>query len=85
MFWSMSGQFWQILGIVAVIVLVATLLARPAGILAMVLAVGVVVAAVIVTWTQVDTYRTQKAVGTPQPEAAAGVTVPPPGNPRSGT
>jgi len=72
---------------VAIIILVATLFARPASILAMVLAVGVVVAAVIVTWQQVETYRAQKAANAAiiQPQASTGVTVPSGANPRSGT
>jgi predicted membrane protein len=86
-FWSMSSQFWQVVGIVVVILLVATLLARPAGILAMVLAVGVVVVAIVVTWNQVETYRTQKAANAAAalPQASVGVTVPPPNPARSGT
>jgi hypothetical protein len=83
MLWSMSGQFWQIAGIVAVVILVAIMLSRPSSIVPVVLAVGVVIAAIIVTWNQVETYRAQK--GLPQAETAAGIsTAPPPGSPRSG-
>lgn len=86
MFWSMSSEFWQIAGIVAVLILVAVVLARPASILAVVLAFGVVIAAIVVTWQQVETYRAQKAANAAvvQPQASTGVTVPP-DNPRSGT
>jgi hypothetical protein len=81
MLWSMSGQFWQIAGIVTVIILVAIMLTRPSSILPVVLAVGVVIAAVIVTWNQVEAYRAQK--GLPEAETAAGITTaPPPGSPR---
>jgi peptidoglycan/LPS O-acetylase OafA/YrhL len=87
MFWSMSG-LWQVVGIAAVIILIAALLTRPGSVLAMVLAVGVVAAAVIVTWDQVETYRTQKAINAatiPAAQATAGMTVPPPNSPRSGS
>jgi predicted membrane protein len=86
-FWSMSSEFWQVVGIVAVLVLVAVVLARPASILAVVLAFGIVVAAIVVTWQQVETYRAQKAANAAntQLQASTGVTVPPPNIPRSGS
>jgi predicted membrane protein len=75
----MSGTLLQVIGILAVIALVATMLTRPAGVLAMVLAAGVVVAAIVVTWNQVETYQTLKAANSAaiQPQAAAGATMPP--------
>jgi hypothetical protein len=83
----MSGSLLQILGILVVIALIVTLLVRPAGIVPIVLAVGVVAVAIFVTWNQVETYRAQKAAsaGVFQPEAQAGVTVPPPNLPRAGS
>jgi len=83
----MSETLWQVAGILTVIILFATVLARPDGVLVMVLAVGVVVAAIVVTWEQVEAYRMQRAagVGVVPPQAMAGVTVPPPNAAHSGT
>jgi hypothetical protein len=77
----------EILGIVAVIALVMTLFVRPSGIVPVVLAIGVVGAAIFVTWNQIETYRAQKAANSEiiQPQASAGVTVPPPSFPRAGS
>jgi len=72
----------EVLGIFVVIVLFVTVLLRPAGVLAMVLGV---VAAVVVTWNQIETYRAQKAAAAAQPPVTVGVTVPPPSYPRGGS
>jgi len=69
----------QILGIVAIIALVATLLIRPASIVAMVLAVGVVGAAIVVSWNDVEQVRQQRAANAAfqqENAAASAVTVP---------
>ena len=85
----MSGTLLQILGILAVIVLVGTLLARPGSIFAVVLAVGVVVAAIVVSWRDVEQYRDQRAATAAfQQEnatASAGVSVPPPSPAHAGS
>ena len=81
----MSGWLVQVLCILAVVVLFGAVLVRPGGIVPVVLAVGVVVAAIFVTWSQVESYRAQRTLGVPQPQASAGVTVPPPSFPRAGS
>ncbi len=50
----------QILGIVAIIAMVATLFSRPSSTVAVVLAAGVVVAAIIVSWNDVEQTRAQR-------------------------
>jgi hypothetical protein len=75
----------QLLGIFVVVVLFMAVLLRPAGVLAMLLAVGIAVAAVVVTWNQVATYRAQKAAAAAQPPVTVGVTIPPPSYPRGGS
>jgi hypothetical protein len=83
-FWAGIGPVWQVIGILALVVLVLLLFLSPSTAVAMVLATIVVVASVIVTWDQVATYRMQKAKGeaiSPQ----ARITTPPPSYPRSGT
>jgi hypothetical protein len=84
---SMSGTLLQFLGIVAVIALVATILIRPSGIVVVVLAVGVVIAGIVVSWHDVVQYREQQAAVREfnQRQTEAGVTVPPPNLPRSGS
>jgi hypothetical protein len=85
----MSGSLVQILGILAVIGLVTILFLRPGGILPVVLAVAVVVAAIVVSWRDVEQYHVQKAATAAfQQENAstsAAVTVPPPNPTRSGS
>ena len=82
----MSATLLQVIGILAVIVLAGTMLMRPAGVVPVVLAVGVVLAAIVVTWNQVETFRAQKAAnGVVQPEASSDVITPPPTLPRSGS
>ena len=84
----MSGTLLQILGILAVIVLVGTLLARPGSIFAIVLAVGVVAAAIVVSWSDVEQYRDQRAATAAfqqENAAASAVTVPPPNPPHAGS
>ena len=80
-------MLWQILGILALIAVVVTLFVRPSGILAVVLAVGVVVAAIVVSWNDVEQYRQQRAANAAfqQENSAAAVTVPPPNPTRSGS
>lgn len=56
----MFGTVLQALGILAVIVVFATFLLRPAGVLPIVLAIGLVVAAVIVSARDVDRYWQQR-------------------------
>lgn len=69
----MSGTLLQIIGVLAVIVIFATVLIRPAGIFAVILAVGVVIAAVVVSWRDVDQYRAQQraALATTQQQDSA--------------
>jgi hypothetical protein len=71
----MSGTLLQILGILAVIVLVAMVLLRPAGMIVAVLAVGVVVAAVIVNWHDVEQYRHQRSLVESSQQAIASATI----------
>jgi hypothetical protein len=51
----------QILGVLAVVALVITLFVRPGAVLAMVLAVGVVGAAIAVSWNDIEQSRAQRA------------------------
>jgi hypothetical protein len=71
----------QVLGILAVVAVVFTLFIRPASIIAVVLAVGVVGAAIVVSWHDVEQVRAQRAANASfQQEnaaASAAVTVPP--------
>lgn len=70
----------QILGILAVVVLVGVLFVRPASALAIVLAVGVVVAAIIVSWHDVEQVHAQRAVAAAirqETAPSSSVTVPP--------
>ena len=83
-FWADFGLTWQIVGILAIVLMVVLLFLWPSSVVSMVLAGIVVAASIIVTWDQLATYRTQKATGTavsPQAE----ITAPPPNYPRSGT
>jgi hypothetical protein len=75
----------QILGAVAVIVLFATILIRPAGIFLAILAVGLVIAGIVVSWRDVEQYRAQKAAGQQPQQTTAAVPAPLPEYPRSGS
>jgi hypothetical protein len=65
----------QILGAVALIVLFATILMRPGGVLLAVIAVGFVIASITVSWRDVAQFRAQKAVSQ---QSTASVPAPPP-------
>jgi hypothetical protein len=79
----------QILGAALVVALVFTLFIRPGAILAILLAVGVVVMAVVVSWNDVEQVRMQNAAqAAPQPPdvtAQANTAVPAPAPAHSGT
>jgi hypothetical protein len=79
----------QIIGVLAIIALVVILFIRPASIVAVVLAVGVVGAAIVVSWNDVERVRAQRASDSSlvQRNAATqpAVRVPPPTPPHSGT
>jgi len=79
----------QILGVVLVLALVFTLFIRPGATIAIVLALGVVGAAVVVSWDDVQQARAQRAanVALQQQGATAqpNVTVPPPTPTHSGS
>ncbi len=51
----------QILGAIAVVVLFATVLLRPDGVLLPILAIGFVTAAIVTCWHDVEQYRMKKA------------------------
>jgi len=61
----------QVLGILAVLAIVGVVLVRPASGLAIVLAVGVVAAAIIVSWQDVEQFRHQRAVASASEQAIA--------------
>lgn len=81
----------QILGVVLVLALVFTLFVRPGATLAVILAVGVVGAAIVVSWNDIQQTRAQQAARAAfvQQSASAlvqpNVTVPPPTPAHSGT
>ena len=79
----------QILGIILVLALVFTLFVRPGATLALVLAVGVVAAAIVVSWNDIEQTRTQHAANAAlqQQNAAAqpNVAVPQSNTAHSGT
>jgi xanthosine utilization system XapX-like protein len=79
----------QMLGAGLVLALVFTLFLRPGAILAILLAVGVVVAAVVVSWNDVEQVHAERAARAAfQQEtanASPNVTVPPPTPTHSGT
>jgi hypothetical protein len=83
----MSGTLLQILVTLVVVGLVITMFVRPSGIFPIVMAVGIVLVAIVVTWSQIDAFRAQKAsdAAVARPEAQAGVTVPAPPPARSGS
>jgi len=64
----------QVLGILAVLAIVGVVLVRPASGLAIVLAVGVVAAAIIVSWQDVEQFRHQRAVASASEQAIATAT-----------
>lgn len=70
----------QMLGILAVVAVVVTLFVRPSSVVAVVLAVGAVIAGIIVSWNDVEQVRAQRAANAAfQQENAstsAAVTVP---------
>jgi len=73
----------QILGALAVVVLFATVLLRPDGILLPILAIGFVIAGIAVSWHDVEQYRVKKAVA--RQLTTAFVPAPPRKYPRSGS
>jgi hypothetical protein len=64
----------QVLGILAVIAIVLILFLRPGSMFAAVLAVAVVVAAIIVSWRDVEQYRHHRAVAEASQQAIAAAT-----------
>jgi hypothetical protein len=82
------AMLWQLFGILLVVSIVVAVLVRPAGALAVVLAVGVVGAAIIVSWNDVEQYRQQRAARAAfqqENATASAVTVPPPNPAHSGS
>jgi len=81
-------MLWQLFGILLVVSIVVAALVRPAGVLAMVVAVGMVGTAIIVSWNDVEQYRQQraaKAAFQQENAKASAVTVPPPNPAHSGS
>jgi uncharacterized membrane protein (GlpM family) len=85
----MTGTLWQILGILAIIALVVTMFVRPSGIVPVALAFAVVVAAIVVSWRDVEQYRDRRAATAAfqqeNASASTAVTVPPPNAPHAGS
>jgi hypothetical protein len=79
----MSGTLLQLLGFVAVVALLVTILLRPGGVLLAVLAVGFVIAGIVVSWRDVAQHRAQKTVT--QQQRTASVLARPAEYPRSGS
>jgi predicted negative regulator of RcsB-dependent stress response len=78
----------QLLGILAFAAIVVALFVRPAGVLAIVLAVGIVGAGIIVSWNDVEQHRQQRAAQAAfqqEKASASAVTVPPPNSAHSGS
>lgn len=79
----------QTLGVVLVVALVFTLFIRPGATLAILLAVGVVVAGIVVSWNDVAQFRAQHAANAAAQQRSAAVqpnvVVPPPTRTHSGT
>ena len=73
----------QILGALAVVVLLATVLLRPDGIVLPILAIGFVIAAIVTSWRDVEQYRIQKTTTLPVTTVTA--PSPPREYPRSGS
>jgi hypothetical protein len=81
-------MLWQLFGILLVVSVGVAVLMRPAGVLAVVLAVGVVGAAIVVSWNDVEQYRQQRAAEAAfkqENASASAVTVPPPNPAHSGS
>lgn len=78
----MSSTLLQVLAILAVIVLLTTILIRPTSILLAILAVGFVIAGIVVSWRDVEQYHIRKAAA--QLPAASSATAPKPEYSRSG-
>ena len=81
-------MLWQLFGILLVVSIVVAAAVRPAGVVAMVLAVGVVGTAIIVSWNDVEQYRQQRAARAAfqqENATASSVTVPPPNPAHSGS
>jgi hypothetical protein len=84
----MTGMLWQIVGILIVVGLVATLVVRPYGVVPVVLAFAVVIVAIVVSWNDVAQVRQQRAAAAAfqqENASASTVTVPPPNPGRSGS
>ena len=67
----MMSPLLQLLGILAVVGIFVIVLLRPAGALAVVLAVGIVAAAIVVSWREVEHDRNQRAVAEASQQAIA--------------
>jgi 4-hydroxybenzoate polyprenyltransferase len=82
-----SAMLLQILGILVVAALAITLFVRPGATVAIVLAVGVVLAAIVVSWNDVEQYRAQRAANAmlQHENSSAAVTVPPPNPAHAGS
>lgn len=74
----------QVLGAILVLALVFTLFIRPGAVLAIVLAVGVVVMGVVVSWNDVEKTRAQHANAANQQSASVQPSAPPSAPSRSG-
>lgn len=79
----------EVLGVLAVLALVFTLFLRPGATVAIILAIGVVGAAIVVSWNDIEQTKVQRAANRAfEPEQATvqpNVTVPPPTPAHSGT
>ena len=82
-----SGMVLQVLGILLVLVIFTTFLLRPSGVFPIVLAVGVVAAAIFVSWNDIEQSRAERAAqaASQQENASVGVTVPSPSATHSGS
>ena len=87
----MMSPLLQLLGILAVIGIFVIVLLRPAGALAVLLAVGIVAAAIVVSWRDVEHHRQRRAVAEASQqaisaaEAAAAAANAPGGTARAGS
>jgi len=79
----MSGTLLQILGFAAILLLFATVLLRPDSLFLGVLAIGLVIAGIAVSWHDVAQYRMKKAAA--HELTTAFVPTPPREYPRSGS
>jgi hypothetical protein len=82
-----SGMVLQVLGILVVVAIVATFLLRPSGVFPIVLAIGVVVAGIFVSWNDIEQIRAQRAAQTAfqQENPPANPTVPSPALAKAGS